>query len=108
MQRERVPVVDIFNKLGPRFIRKCYRMTEVSFWKLHKILRPYIKTNKKRSGGGATPNGDISSEARLSMALRWFAGGEASDIFQIHGVAYGEVYRSVWRIVDAIKLTTNN
>ena len=48
---------------------------------------------------------ETSPQRQDSLALRWFAGGEASDIFQIHGVAYGEVYRSIWRIVDAIGLS---
>lgn len=102
--RRRIPVEEIFAKLGQRFIRKCYRMSEESFWKLHQMLKPYIRENKERSHGGATPNGDVPSEARLSMALRWFAGGEAADIFLNHGVGYGEVYTSVWRITDAINL----
>ena len=38
------------------------------------------------------------------MAIRWFAGGEAADIFQVHGVGYKEVYISVWQVVDAIKV----
>lgn len=36
------------------------------------------------------------------MALRWFAGGKPADIMQIHGVAYMEVYNSVWKVADAV------
>ena len=38
------------------------------------------------------------------MTIRWFAGGEAADIFQVHGVHYNEVYTSVWAIVDAVNM----
>ena len=101
VKRERVPVETIFSRLGPRFIRKVYRMTELSFWKLLSLLKPYLPNEKKRKRG-VTPNGDVSNAARLSMALRWFAGGEPADIFQTHGVHYLEVYHSVWLVVDAV------
>jgi len=41
---------------------------------------------KKKRKMGSAPNGDIPKSAELSMALRWFAGGEPADIFQVHGV----------------------
>ena len=63
------------------------------------MLRPYLKEKEARKRG-ATPNGDIASTSRLSMAIRWFAGGDPADIFQVHGVHYLEVYKSVWLVVD--------
>ena len=39
------------------------------------------------------------------MALRFFAGGCKHDIATVHGVHENEVYRSVWRVVDAIHNT---
>lgn len=39
------------------------------------------------------------------MALRFFAGGDKYDIADSHGVHPVEVYRSVWRVVDAIHNT---
>ncbi|KAG7353530.1 DDE superfamily endonuclease [Nitzschia inconspicua] len=71
------------------------------FWKLHNLLKPYMGGDKKRKRG-STPNGDIPTSSRLSMALRWFAGGDPLDIFQVHGVAPEQVYISVWIVVDAI------
>ena len=103
VKRERVPVETIFANLGPRLLKKCYRMPEMLFWKLDGLLTPYMRDKKKRKRG-STPNGDIPNSARLSMALRWFAGGEPADIFQVHGVHYTEVYTSAWEIVDAINL----
>ena len=80
VQRERKPVDKIFSDLGPRLFRKCYRMPEVLFWKLHGLLQPYCQRQTKRKRG-ATPNGDIPSSAKLSMALRWFAGGGSQLTF---------------------------
>ena len=104
IRRERVPVEIIFSNLGPRLFRKCYRMSEPLFWKLHRMLQPYMKyTNGKRKRG-ATINGQVTSSARLSMTLRWFAGGEPADILQVHGVSYAEVYVSIWIVIDAINI----
>ena len=101
IRRERIPVTTIFINLGQRFVRRAYRMTEASFWKLFHLIKPHMPRKKKRKRG-CTPNGDIDASARLSMALRWFAGGEAIDIMQTHGVSYTDVYKSVWLVVDAI------
>jgi len=101
--RQRVPVTEIFQNLGPANFRKAYRMKESTFWKLFYIIKEYLPEKEKRKRG-STPNGDIEESAQLSMALRWFAGGEAMDIMQTHGVAYGQVYICVWNIVDAINL----
>ena len=51
---------------------------------------------------GATTNGPITHASRLSMSLRYFAGGDPLDISCIHGVKDSEVLDSVWDIVDAI------
>lgn len=103
IKRDRVPVETIFANLGARLVRKCYRMPEPLFWRLHGLLEPHLPQKNKRKRG-STPNGDIPNSARLSMALRWFAGGDPADIFQVHGVHLNEVYTSVWAVVDAINL----
>jgi len=74
-----------------------------TFLFLYDNLEPYLTHGQKRKRG-KTPNGDIDRSARLSMALRWFAGGDPLDIMQIHGVSFGEVYKSVWDVVDAKNL----
>lgn len=105
--RTRKGVDEIYTQVGPHVFRKMFRMTEPSFWKLFEILEPKIiqvTKTKKRSRGG-TPNGDISNSSRLSMALRYFAGGSPYDIALTHGVGENEVLKSVWGIVDAINQT---
>jgi hypothetical protein len=83
-------------------------MDEADFWHLHKMLHTNLgysvkptRTSTKKNRNGA-PNGLIHSAIRLSIALRFFAGGSAYDIALVHGVSYVEVYRSVWRVVDAV------
>ena len=36
------------------------------------------------------------------MALRYFAGGSVYDIALVHGVAYTEVFKSLWKVVNAV------
>jgi hypothetical protein len=47
-------------------------------------------------------NGRIHSSIRLSAALRYFAGACPIDIALVHGISHVEVFRSVWKVVDAI------
>jgi hypothetical protein len=110
IRRERRDVGSLFRELGPIYSRRAYRMDIESFWELHRLLRPYLRgrvrptassnPKKKRRYGAA--NGIITTPIRLSIALRYFAGGSAYDIALTHGVSHTEVYNSVWRVVDAI------
>ena len=59
-------------------------------------------TTSKKSKRGKTSNGGVDPASQLSMALRWFAGGEPMDIMQTHDVGYDKVYRNVWNVVDDI------
>jgi DDE superfamily endonuclease len=36
------------------------------------------------------------------MAVRYFAGGRPEDICLVHGVSHSEVFKSVWKVVDAV------
>lgn len=100
-KRTRKSYAELLEEIGPGKFRRMYRMHEQSFLDLFHLIEPYMKVAKTRSRG-ATPNGGISNEQRLMMALRFFAGGDKYDIATVHSVHEHEVYRSVWRVVDAI------
>lgn len=101
IRRTRPLMKDIFAKYSKPFLRRTYRMSEESFWRLLDIVEPHMPKAKKR-GRGKTPNGDITPALRLSMSLRYFAGGDADDIGVIHGVHRNEVLESVRRIINAV------
>ena len=108
------------------YARRYYRLDPATFWKLHDILKESIELFAKREAaiayqkikrkrkrkrqnsshgkkyGGGAPNGKISSCLRLSVAIRWFAGGDPLDIALVHGISHSEVYRSVWIVTDAV------
>jgi hypothetical protein len=89
--RERKYVNDIFQELGPYYVRRAYLLEGASFWKLCCLLRPMIvKPSKKKCRNGAK-NGLISSPTKISVALRYFAGGSPYDIAVAHGISHTEV-----------------
>ena len=114
--RIRRPVSSIFNELGAYYTRRAFRMTDVSFWKLHRLILKYTKytiINPADSQKGimgieqrnGAVNGLIPSTIRLSAAIRYFAGGSVYDIACMHGISVRQVYTSVWRVVDAVNKT---
>ncbi len=95
----------LFLELGTHQ-RKAYRMSVEQFNELHDQLLPEIlKEFPSKRKRGRTPNGAINSKLRLSVALRFYAGGSPLDIMLSHGLSRQSVYRSVWGITDAINST---
>jgi hypothetical protein len=74
--RTRKFVNEIFEELGPYYVRRAYRRMEgASFWKLCRLLRPFVvKASTKKCQNGAK-NGLIPSPTKISVTLRYFAGG---------------------------------
>lgn len=77
-------------------------MSKEAFWTLLDIIEKHLPSTGEKRKRGATPNGPITKAARLSMALRYFAGGDPLDIVEVHGVGDDEVTNSAWNVVDAI------
>lgn len=99
--------MDIYiGRMRERSFRRKYRMHKEAFWTLLEIIERNLPNTGEKRKRGAVPNGPISKAARLSMALRYFSGGDPLDIADIHGVADDEVLNSVWDIVDAIHQST--
>ena len=108
IRRRRRSVPSIMNELGGSYIPRAYRMKRQSFWRLFNMLYPFLRNkrdplrySKKKARNGAR-NGIIDPPVRLSMAIRYFAGGSPVDIAIVHGVSPSEVYRAVWEVVDAV------
>ena len=103
---QRPPEFDNFLRtMNERLFRRRYRMKKSSFFELLELLADHLPpddsgANKRKRG--KTPNGPITQALRLSMALRYFAGGDPLDIADRHMVGETEPLRSVWLIVEAI------
>jgi len=108
IRRVRRPVSSIFQELGESYTSRAYRMTALSFWTLHRLLYlhmgydQYPSLHSKKMNRNGAKNGRIHSTHRLSIAIRYFAGGSPYDIALMHGVSHTEVFRSIWTVVDAV------
>jgi hypothetical protein len=86
VKRRRPTVNAIMDGLGESYVRRSYRMKRETFWKLHDILWQKLRTppteSKKKCRNGAT-NGVVTTSIRLSIAIRFFAGGDPNDISSV-------------------------
>jgi hypothetical protein len=97
ISRKRAKIVNIRRCLGRTFFHHAYQMSENKFDELVELLKPYLPA-KQRVG----PNGIITSELKLSIALRYFSGGSPLDFISLRGISYTSIWSSIWRIIIAI------
>jgi hypothetical protein len=93
--------------MSDRLFRRRYRMKKASFFQQLEQLRLHLPPDETSSTGnkrkrGKTPNGPITAALRVSMAFRYFAGGDPLDIASVHCVGDDAPLKSVWLVVDAI------
>ncbi len=70
--------------LTPQEFKRRYRMNEETFNSIVERIREDIRDT--HTGNLRSVNGEISPEIKLSMALRFLAGGSYMDIADLHGV----------------------
>ena len=93
--RQRKSAEATFASLGPTCSKRVCRMRIDCFHKLHDFLHG-SKPNTNKRKRGATQNGTTTRKAKLSMALRFFAGGYNHGIGGHHGVHSNVVCDAVW------------
>jgi hypothetical protein len=115
-------------RLTPRMFRIRYRLTPDGFDILHskvhtKLTAEDVDQATKSKGTRAqifctlftfecrsctyfpscvVEGAPIDSRVRLAIFLRYAAGGATQDLEDIYHVSRGEIYKTVWRAVDAI------
>ena len=94
--RTRQSVSSVYRGLGPEMFCRAYRMNYTSFWRLHSKLQTRIQLLAKRGHKEPFhyPNGKISSDVRLAIALRYFAGGSLYDLIAVFGVSMTDARKS--------------
>ena len=85
-----------------------YRLTWDSFNNLLKKLQPHLDVANGRQAVNARSGLPIPVEARLAVALRYFAGGDPKDLQLIYDMSKCQVMICVWRAVDAINSVLDN
>jgi hypothetical protein len=81
--------------------RRYFRMVRTCFARLLDNIADTI-TSDARRGQMGSPNGAISPEMKLSMTLRWLAGGSYLDIHHFHGVCEAAFWSAKDQVLDAI------
>ena len=71
-------------------------MSVENFYCLHNILEKHLTDMFDPSNRIKTSTYFISTTIRLSIDLRYFAGGDPLDIMMVHNVSRSSVYNSVW------------
>ena len=92
-------------ELSDRQFHRTYRMPKTgarSFPALVEKLRPDLDSEDYALWADNGAGGPISAELKLSMALRFLAGGSYLDIYPMHGVSEPLFYQAVWQTVDAM------
>ena len=86
---------------APGEFKRAYRIDLPTFYKLLGEIEESIETKNTKQAERSS-SGPVASAVRLSMTLRYLAGGNVNDIYRMHGVSRDEMYKSVWVVVDAI------
>jgi hypothetical protein len=74
--------------LTPAEFKRTYRMTLKTFYSVLRTIRPAIMSSlKSRKKARRDLGGALAAELKLSMTLRYLAGGSYLDIYQMHGVS---------------------
>ena len=89
---------------GLRSFRRMYRLDICSFNRLLEMTRSELETNEKTKAINSCGSA-VCPEVRLAMKLRYLAGGSVWDIQSNFEVSTTEFYRSVWSVVEWVRLT---
>lgn len=114
--RTRQTVHDVYLGLGPIYFRRAYRMEYSSFLHLHAILKEgmvasidSLATYKRKGGrkGGdfklpPIPNGKVTTQVRLAVAIRYASGGSPYDLMSLFGISHSMIFDSLWQVVEAL------
>ena len=85
-----------------------YRLSFDSFNKLLEQLQPKLDVANVRQAVNCRSGMPIPVEARLAVALRYFAGGDPKDLMLIYDMSKCQVMRCIWCAVDAINEQLDN
>ena len=88
VKRQRRDFDELVEEYGSYFDR-AYRMSHESFMKLHGVLFESLDTASKG------PNGGTDSRLKLSVAIRYFAGGDPLDIMASHGISHTSIFNII-------------
>lgn len=96
------------SRLTEAEFKQRYRLSPESFDKLLAILQPGLAVKHEQQALNSRSGNPIQIEARLAVALRYFAGGDTLDLKLIYCMSRTMVYSCIWSVVDAINQHLDN
>ena len=88
-------------RLAPGEFTRLYRLPLEVFNEVLEVIRPDLARNIEMGSIGS-PEGAVSPELQLSMALRFFAGASYLDVALYHGGHRATFFSALWRVINAI------
>ena len=90
-QRKRMVWAERLEDLNDGEFVKRYKVTKYRFRQLCELIEPHVGPRPNLVGGGnacrsGAHNSPLSTELKLSMALRYMCGGGPLDLIDLHGV----------------------
>ena len=85
---------------GESEFKATYKLGIGQFMSLARRLDYWLDSDPSKAVNSS--GSPVSAELRLSMAVRFFAGGQVKDICHMHGVHNSTFYKVVWQVVDFI------
>ena len=101
-KRKRKDMAEYLGSMDEKLFQRRYRMSKDAFYMLLDIIGDHLPSTGEDRKRGSTPNGNVTREARLSIALRYCAGGDPLDIASMHGMPDNYVSKNLRGVVDAI------
>ena len=96
-------IAHLEDEYGPNEFQETYKVSVPEFRDLAMALEDYMAMVSHK--GVCSSGSAVSAQLRLSMFLRYVAGGQVKDIIHMHGVHNSTFYQAIWQVVDFINDT---
>ena len=90
-------------QLSEKEFTRRYRLNKQKFKYVSALLSNQKQAASKYHRGWFWESKKVSTDLKLSMTLRWLAGGDYKDVGDLHGVeASNTFYKHVWSTISAL------
>ena len=103
--RQRLDMQKHIGAMTEREFARYYRVDRQSFADIVEMITPPLpELRKRRKRARKSSGGFVEFDLRLSMALRYLAGGSYLDIMYLHGVSRSTCYKHIFGTLKAMDM----
>lgn len=103
--RQRLDMQKHIGAMTERDFARYYRVDRQSFADIVEMITPPLpELRKRRKRARKSSGGFVEFDLRLSMALRYLAGGSYLDIMYLHGVSRSTCYKHIFGTLKAMDM----